>query len=97
MNCLLPRSTNKTGTLWVAADHEEMAEVRRKYELYLSAGLARFWTAVRARKQSRTLRRPLAGALQVLGDGLIYSPTAAQFLLHGVAKRGALFTDCNVV
>lgn len=26
------------GTLWIAADDEEMREVRRKYELYRSAG-----------------------------------------------------------
>jgi glycine/D-amino acid oxidase-like deaminating enzyme len=28
---------------------------------------------------------------------VIYPPAAAQFLLRGVAERGALFTDCNVV
>ena len=43
------------------------------------------------------LRRPLAGALRVLGDGVIHPQAAAQFLLRGVAERGALFTDCNVV
>lgn len=43
------------------------------------------------------LKLPLAGALRVLGDGVIYPPTAAQLLLRGVAESGALFTDCNLV
>jgi glycine/D-amino acid oxidase-like deaminating enzyme len=86
------------GTLWIASDDEEMAEVRRKYELYRSAGLAcEILDSAALGEAEPKLRRPLAGALRVLGDGVIYPPAAAQFLLRGVAERGALFTDCNVV
>jgi glycine/D-amino acid oxidase-like deaminating enzyme len=96
----LPASAEyrQPGTLWIASDDEEMAEVRRKYELYRSAGLAcEILDSAALGEAEPKLRRPLAGALRVLGDGVIYPSAAAQFLLRGVAERGALFTDCNVV
>ncbi|HWW99158.1 MAG TPA: FAD-dependent oxidoreductase [Edaphobacter sp.] len=96
----LPASAEyrQPGTLWIASDDEEMAEVRRKYELYRSAGLAcEMLDSAALGEAEPKLRRPLAGALRVLGDGVIYPLAAAQFLLRGVAERGALFTDCNVV
>jgi len=96
----LPASTEyrQTGTLWIASDDEEMAEVRRKYEVYRSVGLAcEVLDSAALGDAEPKLRRPLAGALRVLGDGVIYPQAAAEFLLRGVAERGALFTDCNVV
>jgi len=96
----LPASTEyqQTGTLWIASDDEEMAEVRRKYEVYRSVGLAcEILDSAALGEAEPKLRRPLAGALRVLGDGVIYPLAAAQSLLHGAAERGALFTDCNVV
>jgi D-hydroxyproline dehydrogenase subunit beta len=88
----------QTGTLWIASDEEEMAEVRRKYGLYSSVGLAcEVLDSAALAEAEPKLRRPLAGALRVLGDGVIYPPVAAQFLLQGVAACGALFTNCNVV
>jgi glycine/D-amino acid oxidase-like deaminating enzyme len=96
----LPASAEyqQTGTLWIASDDEEMAEVRRKYELYRSVGLAcQILDSTALGEVEPKLRRPLAGALRVFGDGVINPPAAAQFLLRGVAERGALFTDCNVI
>jgi glycine/D-amino acid oxidase-like deaminating enzyme len=96
----LPASTEyrQTGTLWIASDDEEMAEVRRKYEVYRSVGLVcEVLDSAALAEAEPKLRRPLAGALRVLGDGVIYPQAAAQFLLRGVVERGALFTDCNVV
>jgi D-hydroxyproline dehydrogenase subunit beta len=96
----LPASAEyqQTGTLWIASDDEEMAEVRRKYELYRSVSLASEVLDTTALAEAEPkLRRPLAGALRVLGDGVIQPPAAAQFLLRGLRERGALFTDCNVV
>jgi glycine/D-amino acid oxidase-like deaminating enzyme len=96
----LPATTEyrQTGTLWIASDDEEMAEVRRKYEVYRSVGLAcEVLDSAALGEAEPKLRRPLAGALRVLGDGVIYPQAAAEFLLRGVAERGALFTDCNVV
>ena len=96
----LPASAEyrQPGTLWIASDDEEMAEVRRKYEVYRSVGLAcEILDSAALAEAEPKLRRPLAGALRVLGDGVIYPQAAAQFLLQGAAERGALFTDCNVV
>jgi D-hydroxyproline dehydrogenase subunit beta len=96
----LPRSAEyqRTGTLWIASDEEEMVEVRRKYKLYRSVGLeCEVLDSATLAEAEPGLRRPLAGALRVLGDGVIYPPVAAQFLLQGMAGRGALFTDCTVV
>jgi glycine/D-amino acid oxidase-like deaminating enzyme len=96
----LPASAEyrQTGTLWLASDDEEMAEVLRKYEVYRSVGLAcEVLDSAALGEAEPKLRRPLAGALRVLGDGVIYPQAAAEFLLRGVAERGALFTDCNVV
>lgn len=96
----LPSSAEyqQTGTLWIASDEEEMAEVRRKYGLYSSVGVAcEFLDSMALAEAEPNLRRPLAGALRVLGDGVIYPPVAAQFLLQGIPACGALFTNCNVV
>ena len=38
-NCRRMLSTNRRGTIWVAADEEEMAEVRRKHEYYGQRGV----------------------------------------------------------
>jgi D-hydroxyproline dehydrogenase subunit beta len=96
----LPASAEyrQPGTLWIAGDEEEMAEVRRKYELYRTVGLeCEVLDSAALAEAEPKLRRPLAGALRVFGDGVIHPQAAAQFLLRGLAERGALFTDCNVV
>ena len=95
----LPPSTEyqQTGTLWIASDEEEMVEVRRKYELYRSVGLAcEVLDGAALAEAEPKLRQPLAGALRVLGDGVIYPPTTTEFLLRRVAERGCLFTGCAV-
>ena len=86
------------GTLWIASDDEEMAEVRRKHEVYRFAGLVcEVLDSVALGDAEPKLRRPLAGALQVMGDGVIDPQAAAQFFLRDVAERGGVFTDRNVV
>jgi D-hydroxyproline dehydrogenase subunit beta len=95
----LPSSAEyqQTGTLWIASGDEEMVEVRRKYGLYSSVGLTcEVLDSAALAEAEPKLRQPLAGALRVSGDGVIYPPAAAQFLLQGVAERGALFTDRSV-
>jgi D-hydroxyproline dehydrogenase subunit beta len=95
----LPASVEyrQTGTLWIATDDEEMAEVRRKYALYRREGLAcEILDGDGLAEAEPNLRRPLAGALRVTDDGVIYPPTAAQFLLQRGTERGALITDCGV-
>jgi D-hydroxyproline dehydrogenase subunit beta len=78
------------GTLWVAADDEEMAEVRRKQGVYASAGLATEVLDGAALAEAEPhLRRGLAGALRVGSDAVLYPPCAAAFLLREAERAGA--------
>lgn len=94
----LPASAEyrQPGTLWIADSEAEMAEVRRKYEVYSSAGLACEILDGAALAEAEPELRRLFGALRVSGDGVIYPPAATQFLLQGVAGQGTLLTDCSV-
>ena len=87
----LPPAVEKDpcGTLWVAADDEEMAEVRRKLAYYSARGVACEALDESALAQAEPrLRRPMAGALRVPGDAVIYPPAAAKWMLDRVRLRG---------
>jgi D-hydroxyproline dehydrogenase subunit beta len=78
------------GTLWVAADDEEMEEVRRKRALYASAGVnSEILDAGGLSQAEPQLRRPLAGALLVSSDAVLYPPCAAAYLMREALARGA--------
>ena len=78
------------GTLWVAADEEEMQEVQSKQRLYRSADIeATILSAGELAQAEPNLRGGLGGALLVPGDGVIYPPAAAAFYLHQALKLGA--------
>ena len=78
------------GTLWVAADDEEMAEVRRKRDYYAKRGIAAEILDSRSvREAEPSLRAPLAGGLLVREDAVLYPPYAAAFLLQEAQKLGA--------
>jgi D-hydroxyproline dehydrogenase subunit beta len=78
------------GTIWVAADEEEMAEVWRKHEYYTKRNLP---TEVLDAKQLKALepnlRDGMAGGLLVPEDGVLYPPCAARFLVERAQDRGA--------
>lgn len=77
------------GTLWVAADEEEMQEVFRKRTVYQEAGISAEVLDSEALAASEpNLRRPLAGGLLVPSDGVIYPPSAAYFFLKEAEKLG---------
>jgi D-hydroxyproline dehydrogenase subunit beta len=67
------------GTLWVAADAEEMAEVARKHALFPASEILDERSLYEAEPQ---LRPGLAGGLLVPGDSVLYAPTAAAWLLR---------------
>ena len=78
------------GTLWVAADDEEMREVRRKKAVYASAGIAAEVLDSQAVADAEPhLRRPLAGGLLVASDAVLYPPCAARYLMYEAHQMGA--------
>jgi glycine/D-amino acid oxidase-like deaminating enzyme len=80
----------RCGTIWVAADEEEMAEVRRKCAYYRARGVrAEILDSQALREAEPHLRTPLAGGLLVEGDSVIYPPAAASFLLERAVELGA--------
>lgn len=88
----LPREVehDACGTIWVAADDEEMAEVYRKEQFYSERGVAVEVLDAQALAEAEpNLRRGLAGGLRVPGDSVVYPPCAAQFLVDRAVERGA--------
>jgi glycine/D-amino acid oxidase-like deaminating enzyme len=88
----LPREAeyDACGTIWVAADEEEMAEVRRKEKFYKGRGVRAEVLDARALEEAEpNLRKGLAGGLRVPGDSVIYPPCAAQFFINEATSRGA--------
>lgn len=71
------------GTLWVAADEEEMQEVRRKQQYYGLRGVPTEILTPRALYDAEPHLRPgLAGGLLVPEDLVIYAPCATRFFLR---------------
>jgi glycine/D-amino acid oxidase-like deaminating enzyme len=88
----LPKSVEfeRCGTLWVAADDEEMGEVHRKKLFYDDRGLeSRVLDAAALAKAEPNLRPGLVGGLVIPRDQVIYPPTAARFFLDEAVKGGA--------
>jgi glycine/D-amino acid oxidase-like deaminating enzyme len=78
------------GTLWVAADDEEMAEAERKRTFYEARGVrAEVLDAKRVAKAEPNLRPGLAGGLRVVDDVVVYPPCAASFFLEEAQRLGA--------
>ena len=81
---------DRCGTLWVAADDEEMAEVHRKKRFYDDRGLeAHVLDSAALAEAEPHLRPGLAGGLVLPRDGVIYPPCAAKFFLDEAIGRGA--------
>ena len=78
------------GTLWVAADAEEMAEVHRKQTFYSQRGVrVEVLDPVTLKEAEPNLRPGMAGGLVVPDDAVIYPPSAAAFLLQQAKSAGA--------
>ena len=88
----LPASVEhrRCGTLWVAADDEELAHVRAKAAYYAARGVpAEALDARQLREAEPGLREGLAGGLLVDEDRVVYPPAAARFFLDDARRRGA--------
>jgi D-hydroxyproline dehydrogenase subunit beta len=77
------------GTIWVAADEEEMAEVHRKHTYYAARGVpTQVLDAGSLKRIEPNLRDGMAGGLLVPEDGVLYPPCGARFLMERAQKRG---------
>lgn len=78
------------GTIWVAADGEEMAEVHRKASYYQRRGVpVQILSAEDLERLEPNLRKGMAGGLLVPEDGVLYPPRAARFLIEHAQALGA--------
>jgi glycine/D-amino acid oxidase-like deaminating enzyme len=78
------------GTLWLAADEDEMCEVHRKSQYYTQRGVrVEVLDADRVREAEPNLRPGMAGGLRVPEDAVLYPPCAARFLLDEAKRSGA--------
>jgi glycine/D-amino acid oxidase-like deaminating enzyme len=86
------------GTIWVAADEEEMTEVRRKHAFYAAAGIPTEILDAQALAEAEPhLRRPLSGGLLVPEDAVLYPPAAAAWLMKEGVDAGARVSSPRAV
>ena len=89
---------DQCGTLWVAADEQEMAEVRRKESYYTQRGVrVEVLDASAVAAAEPNLRRDLVGGLRVVEDAVIYPPLAAYCLMESaIARKAEVRADATV-
>ncbi len=81
---------DECGTMWVAADDEEMAEVHRKQAFYTQRKIpVQVLDAAQLATAEPNLRKGLAGGLSVSNDSVIYPPCAARYFLERAADHKA--------
>jgi len=87
------------GTIWVAADEDEMNEVLRKRDYYTRNGVpAEVLSSADLERLEPNLRKGMAGGLLVPEDGVLYPPCAARFLMEcALAKGATLYSACAVL
>lgn len=89
---ILPQAAayHAPGTIWVAVDDEEMAEVHARHRTYDAAGIrTEILTPAELATLEPNLREGLTGALFVPGDGICHPPGAAAFYLADAQRLGA--------
>jgi D-hydroxyproline dehydrogenase subunit beta len=78
------------GTLWLAADAEELEAVASKEAYYRERGVGvRALDAAALAEHEPNLRPGLSGGLLVPGDFVVYPPTVAAWLLEDAGRHGA--------
>lgn len=87
------------GSLWVAADEEELAEVERKFKFYSERAIpVQILDAKQLAEAEPHLRPGLAGAILMPRDSVCYSPCAARYLIERtVATGGEIFYNSPAV
>jgi D-hydroxyproline dehydrogenase subunit beta len=78
------------GTLWVAADEEELALVQPRCATYQAAGIpAELLDAKALHAAEPHLAPHLPGGMRVPGDAVIYPPAGARLLAEAAQRAGA--------
>src|ERR1700741_1006383 len=88
----LPREVERDacGTIWIAADDDEMTEALRKAKFYSDRGVPVEVLDVHSLAEAEPQLRPgLVGGLRVPGDSVIYPPCAAQYFVDQARVHGA--------
>jgi len=81
---------DRCGTIWVAADEDEMEQVRAKAACYAAHGVVSEVLDAPALAAAEPRLRPgLAGGLLVPGDRVLYPPNAARWLISRARALGA--------
>jgi len=81
----------RCGTIWVAADEEEMEAVRSKKAFYGSRGIETEILDEKALRDAEpNLREGLAGGLLVESDSVVYQLTATSFLIDEAVRNAAV-------
>jgi glycine/D-amino acid oxidase-like deaminating enzyme len=84
------------GSLWVAADDEEMAEVHRKERYYRERDVsAEVLDSSQLAEAEPNLRPGLAGGLILHEDAVCYPPCAARYLIE--ASGAKVLLGCRVI
>ena len=85
------------GTLWIAADETEMAQVHAKHLVCARAGIrSEVLDAAALAEAEPRLRPGLAGALLVPDDAVLYPPAAALSFLQAAQSSGARLIRATV-
>lgn len=88
----------RCGTIWVAADAEEMDAVAQKHSLYAAHDIhSTILDATALYAWESNLRPGLAGGLLVPGDSVIYPPRSAAALIERARVHGALLMFGHVL
>jgi D-hydroxyproline dehydrogenase subunit beta len=78
------------GTIWVAADDEELAEAKKKQQFYENHGVkAEILDEKNLLAAEPNLRKGLAGGLLVENDSVVYQLSATAFFIAEAEKKGA--------
>ena len=89
---------NKCGTLWVAADDEEMQAVHTRYEYYNSRGVAvEILDENELMQAEPNLRKGFRGGLRVPDDAVLYPPGAAKWFADKAVESGCTIKEYTEV
>jgi glycine/D-amino acid oxidase-like deaminating enzyme len=88
---------SRCGTLWIAADEEELGAACTKRDTLHAHGIACELLDARSLYAHEPHLRPgLAGGLHVIGDAITYPPKSARILLERAMRRGTQLVSGTV-